>query len=83
MKTRSLLITLFTLVVFMGGRPSFNGQSQQSVDVIPKEKVIALAKQIELQQAQIEENQIAIDTKIADIGEDVRLAMFFSRRASK
>jgi hypothetical protein len=50
---------------------------------IPKEKVVALAKKIEAQQARIERNEMEIQRQLAEVTENVRQAWVLSRRASK
>ena len=47
-----------------------------------KEKIFALMRRVENQQAQIEDNQILINTQLDDATEKVRQAWVFSRRAS-
>ena len=46
----------------------------------PQEVFLNLLKEVETQQAQITDNQLKIETKLNDIGENVRVARIFGRR---
>ena len=49
----------------------------------PDPQVLALLKEVQAQQAQLAANQAAIETKMAAIAEDVRIARIFSSRAGQ
>jgi cell division protein FtsL len=44
------------------------------------QRLLALIKEVQTQQAQIEANQANIDTKLAQVAENVRLARIYARR---
>jgi hypothetical protein len=44
-------------------------------------KLVALIKDVQIQEAQMEENQKNIETKLADIGEAVRVARIYAERS--
>jgi endonuclease III len=54
----------------------------QTPDTNQEEKLLALIKEVQTQQAQMAENQKKIETKLADIGETVRVARIFSGRSN-
>ena len=45
-----------------------------------REQIVALAKEVQIQQAQIAANQARIDAKLAEVAEIVRMARIFSSR---
>ena len=47
----------------------------------PDPQVLALLKEVQAQQAQLAENQAAIDAKLAAIAEAVRVARIYSSRS--
>jgi hypothetical protein len=46
-----------------------------------QEKLLALVKEVQAQQAQIAANQTKIDAKLADLAETLRVARIFSSRS--
>lgn len=46
-------------------------------------KVLALVKEVQTQQTAIAENQVKIDTKVAEIAEVIRFARIYSSRGGK
>jgi len=76
MKRLSSLILLFSLALLVAApgadAPSTNQQEQQ---------VLAVAKEVQEQQAAIAENQAKIDAKLVTIAESLRVARIYSTRA--
>jgi len=48
----------------------------------PAEQFLKLVKEVEIQQAQITANQGKIETKLTEIGENVRVARIFGARSN-
>ena len=48
----------------------------------PNERLLALIKEVETQQAQVTANQGKIEHKLAEIGEAIRVARIFSSRSN-
>jgi outer membrane lipoprotein-sorting protein len=55
---------------------SFSGA--QTPDANQEQRLLALIKEVQTQQTQMAENQKKIETKLADIGETVRVARIFA-----
>jgi hypothetical protein len=53
----------------------------QTPDSGRDEKILALMKEVQNQQAQIVDNQAKIETRLADLAETIRLARIFAARA--
>jgi len=53
----------------------------QTPDANQEQKLLALIKEVQVQQAQMAENQKQIETKLAEIGETVRTARIYAGRA--
>ena len=58
---------------------SFSGAQTQ--DANQEQRLLALIKEVQTQQAQMAENQKKIETKLAEIGETVRVARIFAGRS--
>ncbi|HYR22641.1 MAG TPA: hypothetical protein VEP30_06935 [Chthoniobacterales bacterium] len=58
---------------------SFSGA--QTPDANQEQRLLALIKEVQTQQAQMAENQKQIETKLADIGETVRIARIYAGRS--
>ena len=58
---------------------SFSGA--QTPDANQEQRLLALIKEVQTQQAQTAENQKKIETKLAEIGETVRVARIFAGRS--
>lgn len=55
--------------------------SAQTPDANQEQKLLALIKEVQTQQAQMTENQKQIETKLAAIGETVRIARIYAERS--
>ena len=53
----------------------------QTPDASQEQKLLALIKEIQIQQAQMAENQAKIDEKIAELEETIRDARIYSKRS--
>ena len=53
----------------------------QTPDANQEQRLLALIKEVQTQQAQMAENQKKIETKLAEIGETVRVARIFAGRS--
>ena len=58
---------------------SFSGA--QTPDANREQRLLALIKEVQTQQTQMAENQKKIETKLAEIGETVRVARIFAGRS--
>ncbi len=58
---------------------SFSGA--QTPDANQEQRLLALIKEVQTQQTQMTENQKKIETKLAEIGETVRVARIFAGRS--
>jgi outer membrane lipoprotein-sorting protein len=58
---------------------SFSGA--QTPDANQEQRLLALIKEVQTQQTQMVENQKKIETKLAEIGETVRVARIFAGRS--
>ena len=58
---------------------SFSGA--QTPDANQEQRLLALIKEVQTQQTQMVENQKKIETKLAQIGETVRVARIFAGRS--
>ena len=67
------LLLLATLMVI-----SFSGA--QTPDANPEQRLLALIKEVQTQQAQLTENQAKIEEKLATVTETVRTARIYSKR---
>jgi protein-disulfide isomerase len=52
----------------------------QTPDARQEEQLLALAKELQAQQAQIADNQAKIDSKLAEVAEAIRVARIYSKR---
>jgi hypothetical protein len=71
-------LTVFVLVTLFAMLSSI-AQTPDSKD--DQEKLLALVKEVQAQQAQIDANQTKIDAKLADLAETLRAARIFSSRS--
>ena len=71
---RTILALLFPATLLIS---SSVGQTPDSNE---EQKLLALIKEVQAQQAQIADNQNKIDAKMADLGETIRVARIFSKR---
>jgi len=55
--------------------------SGQTPDANQEQKLLALIKEVQTQQAQMAENQKQIEAKLTDIGETVRTARIYAGRS--
>ena len=79
MKTLSALIAaslLGTAVCVSAAEPSKESERDQ-------QQVVALAKEVQVQQTAIAENQTKIDAKLVTIAEALRLARIYASRVGK
>ena len=53
----------------------------QTPDANEQQKLLSLIKEVQTQQAQMVENQGNIETKLAEIGETVRIARIYAGRS--
>jgi len=53
----------------------------QTPDANQEQKLLALIKEVQTQQAQMSENQKKIETKLVEIGETVRIARIYAGRS--
>ncbi|PYL33747.1 MAG: hypothetical protein DMF35_06100 [Verrucomicrobia bacterium] len=72
---RILLALLLPATLMM----SFSGA--QTPDANQEQRLLALIKEVQTQQTQMAENQKKIETKLAEIGETVRVARIFAGRS--
>ena len=66
-----------TLLVALSVAPAAEAPSASQQQV---EQVLALAKEVQLQQVAIADNQAKIDAKLATIAESIRVARIFATR---
>ena len=52
----------------------------QTPDANQEQKLLALIKEVQTQQAQLAENQAKIEEKLAEVAETVRTARIYSKR---
>ena len=74
---KRLLIALILPVLL--GAISFT--LAQTPDANQEQKLLALIKEVQVQQAQMAENQAKIDEKVNELGDTIREARLFSKRA--
>lgn len=55
----------------------------QAPDAQNEQRLVALLKEVQIQQAQMAENQGKIEAKLADLTETIRVARIFAGRAGK
>ena len=71
---RNLVAVIFSITLIAsairGQAPDANGE----------QRLLALVKEVQAQQAQIADNQVKIDAKLAEIAETLRLARIFTAR---
>jgi hypothetical protein len=72
---RQLVLTILVCATILGLSSSI------AQTPIPAEQLLRLAKEVEIQQAQIAANQGKIESKLVEIGENVRVARIFSARS--
>jgi hypothetical protein len=58
----------------------FSSGVAQTSDARQHEQLLALAKEVQTQQAQIADNQAKIDTKLVELAEAIRVARIYSKR---
>jgi hypothetical protein len=51
--------------------------------VPPEQRLLALVKEVQTQQAQIAENQTKLETKLTEVADTVRVARIFSSRGGR
>jgi endonuclease III len=69
----ALLLPVALLVIPFG--------AAQTPDANQEQKLLALIKEVQTQQAQMADNQKKIETKLTEIGETVRVARIFAGRS--
>jgi hypothetical protein len=70
----SVAIFLFlTLLLFSSG-------GAQTPETRQEDQLLALIKEVQAQQAQIADNQVKIDSKLAEVAESIRVARIYSKR---
>jgi len=74
---KRILIALLLPAVLL----TISFSSAQTPDANQEQKLLALVKEVQIQQAQMAENQKRIETKLAEIGETVRTARIYAGRA--
>ncbi len=57
--------------------------SAQTPDANEQQQLVALVKEIQAQQAQMNDNQSKIEAKIAELAETIRVARIFAGKAGK
>ena len=57
--------------------------SAQTPDANQEQKLLALIKDVQTQQAQIADNQAKIETKLADVSETIRVARILAGKIGK
>jgi endonuclease III len=57
--------------------------SAQTPDANQEQKLLALIKEVQTQQAQMAENQAKIETKLADVSETIRVARILAGKIGK
>jgi hypothetical protein len=77
MKRLSALTTFFSLALLVAA-PAADAPGAN-----PQQQILAVAKEVQSQQAAIAENQEKIDAKLATIAEALRLARIYSSRGGK
>jgi len=79
MKRLSALIVSFSLALLVAATaaeaPSANAQQEQ--------QVLAVAKEVQIQQAAIAENHARIEAKLVTIAENIRTARIYASRGGK
>jgi hypothetical protein len=76
MKRLSALTTFFSLALLVAA-PAAEAPSASQQQAL---QVLAVAKEVQSQQAAIAENQAKIDAKLATIAEAIRIARIYSAR---
>jgi hypothetical protein len=76
MKRLSSLVLLFSLALLVAAP----GADAPSATQQEEQQVLAVAKEVQQQQAAIAENQAKIDAKLVTIAESLRVARIFSSR---
>jgi len=74
-------IKTLCLIACFAGFTLFSTRAQAPNTKNQEEQLLALAKQVQEQQAQIVSNQKKIDGKLADLAETIRTARIFSSRS--
>jgi hypothetical protein len=82
MKRLPVLIAFCSLSLLVGA-PATEAPTaiQQQAIQQQVEQVLVVAKEVQVQQAAIAENQVKIDAKLATIAENIRVARIYSTRA--
>ncbi|MEP6937360.1 MAG: hypothetical protein ABI871_04750 [Chthoniobacterales bacterium] len=75
-------LTAFTVAIVLIS-PSFSRAQGPSAQTDDQQKVAALVKQLQTQQATIADNQAKIDAKLALIAEGLRLARIYTSRGGR
>jgi hypothetical protein len=71
----------FSIAVFVSLTLLFLSEGvAQTPNARPEEQLLALAREVQTQQAQIVDNQAKIDSKLAEIAEAIRQARIYSKR---
>ncbi|MEY2439518.1 MAG: hypothetical protein QOI34_903 [Verrucomicrobiota bacterium] len=71
----STILGLCALLIASGSAQTPSGKEDQ--------KLLALVKDVQTQQAQIAENQTKIESKLAEVAEAVRVARIYAGRGGK
>jgi hypothetical protein len=80
MKPLRLLLTAATTVLLVA---LFSPQNSTGQTAAPDAQTTAIIQEIRAQQKSLLQNQAAIDQKVADLGEQIRVARIFVSRAGK
>jgi hypothetical protein len=72
---RNLVAVIFSITLFAAS--AIRGQAPDAND---EQRLLALVKEVQAQDAQIAANQAKIDAKLAEIAETIRVARIFTSR---
>jgi UDP-N-acetylglucosamine transferase subunit ALG13 len=73
---RTLLSVILSAVLV-----TISSGDAQTPDANQQQRLLALIKEVQTQQAQMADNQKQIETKLADMGETVRVARIYAGRS--
>jgi hypothetical protein len=71
----------FLAVLLFSVLSTLSSSVAQAPDSRDAQQLLALIKEVQTQQAQMAENQTQIETKLADIGETIRVAKIYAGRS--
>ena len=78
---RHFLMKQLLLALSILALASIPGSIAQTSDANQEQKLLALIKEVQTQQAQMAENQKQIEAKLTDIGETIRTARIYAGRS--